>query len=233
MSKLALIILIIISINLFPSSGHSAEIRFSECDKLNPNPHIIFKTSYGQLIHDISTPQSEIQAKSLRPEKGILVDGLATAETRGSVRINKAQGIKLADGSYCILPREIEIYFGYVNPTIYVAKEYPLESCRFSLLIRHEQTHQRINILTMQYFLPLIRIAAERIVHNAPSVKITSPAETQSALSQLQDYYIFMLMPLIERFNQAREQEHQKLDNQTNYAMESDICTPFDHPAIQ
>lgn len=228
MSKLAILCFSILS--LFSSRANSAEIRIPECNALNPNPKIIFQTSYGQLVHDISTPQSAIQAKASRPEKGILIDGLATAETHGSVRISKAQGVKLSDNSYCILPQEIEIYFGYTNPTIYVAREYPLESCRFSLLIRHEQTHQRINILTMQYFLPLIQITSQQIVKNSPSVRVNSPDEAQSALEELQEYYIFMLMPIIERFNQAREQEHQKLDNQTNYAMESSICTPFDFP---
>ena len=228
MLKLNLISIFCCIISLYTAPTHSAEIKVAACDSLNPNPHIIFKTSYGQLIHDISTPQAQIQAMAHRPEKGILVDGLATANTHGSIKITRAHGVKLDDNNYCIIPDEIEIYFGYTNPTIYVAKEYPIDSCRFSLIIRHEQTHQRINILTMQYFLPIIRNAAERIIHQARSIKVSSPAEDRQALTMLQNYYLFKLMPLVERFNQAREQEHQKLDNQTNYAMESDICTPFD-----
>lgn len=227
MLKLLLIIFTIISIGL-PSPSDSAEIRISECDQLNPEPKIIFKTSYGQLIHDLSTSQRDIQALSTRQEKGILVDGLATAETQGLVRINKAQGIKISNKSYCILAQEIEIYFGYLNPTIYIAKEHPLDSCRFSLLIRHEQTHQRINILSMQYFLPLLQNAATQIIKNSPTVMVNNTEDAHAALVDLQNYYIFMLLPLIERFNQAREQEHQKLDNQTNYAMESSICAVFD-----
>ncbi len=230
MRKPTLIIGILINLLSYVQTSQCGEIRAPECDKLNPSPRIIFQTSYGQLVHDISTPQKQIQALSSRPEKGILIDGLATAETIGSVRISKARGIKLDDGSYCILPQEVEVYFGYVNPTIYIAKEYPTDSCRFSLLIRHEQTHQRINILTLEYFLPLIKIAAQGIIQQSPSVKISTPQETKEALRNLQEYYIYMLMPLIEKFNLAREQEHRKLDNQTNYAMERDICTKFDFP---
>ena len=43
-----------------------------------------------------------------------------------------------------------------------------------------------------------------------------------------QRYYAIKLMPIIEKFNLAREQEHQKLDNSTNYAMEYDICNKFE-----
>ena len=226
MPKLAFFLLSALAVFSLPS--HAAEIGTVSCDALNPNPHIIFKTSYGQLVHDISTPQHQIQAMSSRPEKGILIDGLATATTLGSIRINTAHGIKISDNDYCIIPDEIEVYFGYSNPTIYVAKEYPVAGCRFSLIIRHEQTHQRINILTMQYFLPIIRSAAEKIIRQARSVKISTPTDDRLALALLQRYYAIKLMPIIEKFNLAREQEHQKLDNSTNYAMEYDICNKFE-----
>ena len=226
MPKLAFFLMSALAVFSLPS--HAAEIGTVSCDALNPTPHIIFKTSYGQLVHDISTPQHQIQAMSSRPEKGILIDGLATATTFGSIRINTAHGIKISDTDYCIIPDEIEVYFGYSNPTIYVAKEYPVDSCRFSLIIRHEQTHQRINILTMQYFLPIIRNAAEKIIRQARSVKISIPTDDRLALALLQRYYAIKLMPIIEKFNLAREQEHQKLDNSTNYAMEYNICNKFE-----
>lgn len=67
MPKLAFFLLSALAVFSLPS--HAAEIGTVSCDALNPNPHIIFKTSYGQLVHDISTPQHQIQVMSSRPEK--------------------------------------------------------------------------------------------------------------------------------------------------------------------
>ena len=226
MRKLAFFLLS--ALTMFSAPASAMEIGSIYCDAFTPEPHIIFKTSYGQLIHDISTPQQQIQAMGNRSEKGILIDGLATADALVSVHISAAHGTQISDNSYCIIADEVEVSFYYSNPTIYVAKEYPVDSCRFSLIIRHEQTHQRINILTLQYFLPIIRSAAEKIISQARSVKVTSRADDHRALALLQKYYTLKLMPLIERFKRAQEQEQQKLDNNTNYAMENNICHKFD-----
>lgn len=230
MSKISSLLLIIMNLLLSISLSKAGEYgEFISCDGLNPEPRIIFKSSYGQLVHDISTPQKEIQShSSQRPEKGFLIDGLATVEPQGTVKVISAQGITLDENNYCVLPREIEIYFGYQNPTIYVSKEYDRNSCRFSLIIRHEQTHQRINILTLQYFLPLFAQSITKAINEVKSVKVSSPEDAKTAILLLQKYYIAKITPIMEEFEKARNQEQMKLDNQTNYAMEINLCNQFD-----
>lgn len=44
--------------------------EFVSCDAINPKPKITFLTSYGQLIHDLSTPQREIERMAGGAEKG-------------------------------------------------------------------------------------------------------------------------------------------------------------------
>lgn len=207
--------------------------EFISCDALNPRPIITFKTAYGQLIHDFSTPQKEIQSKSTHtPEKGFFTAGLATLNTSSQIWLKSVQIRKLDENNTCIMPKEIEVTFSYKDPIIYVSSEYDYNSCEFSQILRHEQTHQRINKLTLEYFLPLIHKTLKKTIREVRSIKVPSPDHAQEGMKLLQKYYQIKLTPIIEEYKKARENEQKKLDNLTNYTMEDKLCREFNrkHP---
>lgn len=226
-------------------SGYSSDTRawsygeFISCNGMNSKPKIIFKTSYGQLIHDISTPKSTIQtiaaAQGNVPDKGYEIGGLATLQPLYTIKVNDARLKYLDETATCVLPKEIEIYFGFSKPVIYIPKELPHDSCRFSLTMRHEQTHQRINKLTLDYFLPLIKKTIIKTVYDVKAIKVSSPEEAQQGLAVLIQYYNAKISAILEEYNKARNAEQMKLDNLTNYSNEWEICKEFNkkHPPIK
>lgn len=60
MKKSAILVLICVCFFAAKASAWSYG-EFVSCDAINPKPKITFLTSYGQLIHDLSTPQREIE----------------------------------------------------------------------------------------------------------------------------------------------------------------------------
>ena len=196
----------------------------------NPKPKITFLTSYGQLIHDLSTPQREIERMAGGAEKGFFVVGLATLKPQYQIWIKDVYVKTLDQNHACLLPSEIEIKFGYNDPLIYVSKEIDRNSCKFSQVIRHEQVHQRINILTLEYFLPLIDETIRNAISEVRAIKVsgTSDAEIRVGIDRLYKYYTARLKPIIDEFHKARENEQRKLDNIVNYTMESELCREFD-----
>ena len=208
--------------------------EFVSCDAINPRPRIIFKTSYGKLIHDLSTSTAGINAIASRSnnaahENGLLAAGIAVVSTGYSINIRKGTAQVLDENAVCVLPEEIEIFIGYKNPLIYVSNEYPQQSCEFSHIIRHEQTHQRINKLTLEYFLPLLDETIREAVTDVRAVKVanTDAATIQEGLKLLNAYYIARLTPILEEFEKARLVEQLKLDNMTNYRNEWKVCKDF------
>lgn len=204
--------------------------EFVSCDAINPKPKITFLTSYGQLIHDLSTPQREIERMAGGAEKGFFVVGLATLKPQYQIWIKDVYVKTLDQNHACLLPSEIEIKFGYNDPLIYVSKEIDRNSCKFSQVIRHEQVHQRINILTLEYFLPLIDETIRNAISEVRAIKVsgTSDAEIRAGIDRLYKYYTARLKPIIDEFHKARENEQRKLDNIVNYTMESELCREFD-----
>lgn len=208
--------------------------EFVSCDAINPRPRIIFKTSYGKLIHDLSTSMAGINAiasksRNAAHENGLLASGIAVASAEYYVHIKKGTAQVLDENAVCVLPEEIEIFIGYRNPLIYVSNEYPQQSCEFSHIIRHEQTHQRINKLTLEYFLPLLDETIREAISDVRAVKVinTDASTIQEGLKQLNAYYIARLKPILEEFEKARLAEQLKLDNMTNYRNEWKVCKDF------
>ena len=117
----------------------------------------------------------------------------------------------------------------------YVSKDLDKDSCRFSVVIRHEQVHQRINKLVLEYFLPLISDELQKAVRDVKAVKVSSPEQGEDGAEELMKYYQARLGPLITTFEKVLEKEQDKLDNLTNYQMEWELCRKYEseHPAEQ
>lgn len=201
---------------------------FISCDAINPMPKITFVTSYGKLVHDLSQPLKTINANSsARAEPGWLTVGYATRSLQSSIWVKSAKVKKIDDKTTCVMANDIEIFLGYQQPMIYVAKEAQEDMCKFSVVIRHEQVHQRINKLALDYFLPLADEAIRKAIADVRAVKVSSPQEGQKALEVLSKYYHARLMPILDEMIKAVDAEQAKLDSLTSYKMQWDMCDKF------
>ncbi len=209
--------------------------EFISCNALNPMPAVTFKTSYGQLVHDFNLSTNEITAKASGAEKGFLSTGWRVSAPAVLSACGRYTVRRLDAGATCVLPAEVEFFFGFKEPEIYVSKDLDKDSCRFSVVIRHEQVHQRINKLVLEYFLPLISDELQKAVRDVKAVKVSSPEQGEDGAEELIKYYQARLGPLITTFEKVLEKEQDKLDNLTNYQMEWELCRKYEseHPAEQ
>lgn len=201
--------------------------NFISCNAINPNPAITFKTSYGKLVHDLSKSQAEVSSLAHSSnEPGWLTVGFAQAPVVASIS-SKGTARKIDDDVTCVLPDEIEIFVGYQKPVIYVSKEYREDLCKFSVVIRHEQVHQRINKLTLDYFVPLMDKVLRKAIYEVRGIKVNSEAQAQEGMALLRSYYLARLTPILEEMAKAQKAEHAKMDSLTSYKMQWDMCEKF------
>lgn len=206
--------------------------RFVSCNAMNPTPEIIFKTSYGKLKYDFSLNKEQLTEKSnlrsRQPEKGVYSAGFAPISFSSYIFVKQAEVKYLDDNNYCVLPTLVEAYLGFENPAIYVINDIPQNSCKFSQVLRHEQVHQRINKLTLDYFLPIYFKEVQKAVREVRAVKIHSREQAQEGMKQLSKYYKARMDPVFEEFAKAVDEEQKKLDNWVNYNAEDKLCREFD-----
>lgn len=206
--------------------------RFVSCNKMNPMPEIVFKTSYGKLKTDFSFNTKQLTEKSKfskgEKESGIYTQGLAGKGFGWYIYVSNAEIKYIDDKTFCVLPTRIEAYLGIVEPTISVSNDIPRESCRFALVLRHEQVHQWINKLTLDYFLPIYYKEVQKTVREVRAVKVSSKNEVREGMNKLNEYYHARLEPIYNQFYDAVANEQKKLDNWVNYNAEDKLCKEFD-----
>lgn len=206
--------------------------QFVSCNAMNPMPTITLKTAYGKLVHDFNLNTQQLTVMGKGREKDGFVEGLALCSPYRTIALKKYTVKKLDDTATCILPAEVEVTIGYKNPEIYVSKDLDFQSCRFSVVIRHEQVHQRINKLVLDYFLPLFFDELKIAVRDVKAIKVSGPEDAEAGAQKLLAYYHERLNPVFNIYLEILKNEQNKLDNLTNYKMEWDLCKKFneEHP---
>ena len=223
MKKLFFILTVLLGTSLSVEAA-----AFNRCAELKPQPRLSFYTSYGKLEYDFSKDQMGITKVGMSYgvlEKGIFANGLATGTVKWEVDVS-SEGREGRNGEICAYPVEIKFYLGFADPKIYVSRDLRKGSCMYDLVLRHEQTHQQINVKALEYFIPLFEQALKKISQEIPAEPVG--AMNRAALSRgsekIAEAYSKRIEPLINVFKKELEIEQGKLDNASNYAFENSLC---------
>lgn len=192
-------------------------------------PIINVSTSYGKLVYDTSLTTSQITKLSGskgHSEQGVFASGLATINIGKEYALGS--GAEAMDnGDFCVYPAKIDIFVGYSRPIIYISKDLSRGSCQYNLVVRHEQTHQRINKTALEYFLPRFKKATQKIADDIKPRKARSQKEIEVITQDMTQEVADQLDKVIAIFERELQIEQGKLDNKLNYSMEDNICKRF------
>ena len=197
-----------------------------ECAAYRTMPALKFSTSYGKLTYDKSKDYDELTEVGKKygiVEQGLFASGLALVDVAYKVTVD-AYRQRVKRGVYCVIPAQVNVFIGYQNPVILIAKDMDENSCEYNVVLRHEQTHQQINVATLRYFLPKLKEAVTTILKNTPPVEISTTSKTEEATQELTDNYIKQITPLIDFLKKEVLKEQSTLDDHTNYQLEGDLC---------
>ena len=206
--------------------------RFFDCASRQVPLRIIFKTAYGQLIHDVSTEEKSIlnlKKNDKYTEKLFLNSSYNSIQPYGNVILSSALTEYISNDKTCIIPETIEVFIGYRDPMVYVAKEFRNKPCEFSVMLRHQQVHQQINIYTLQYLLPLMKKAIIQATQNITPIVSTSKGAVNSDIKRLQDIYTNAILPILIAFDEIRQEENRKFDEVTNYKIDEKLCKKYNY----
>lgn len=204
----------------FPSSAAGS------CAKYKVAPEIEFTTSYGKLVYDKNYSRRQLTVLGEQygiVEHGLFASGLAIIGVNYQVSVNTISRVE-GDNIICVIPTSLNIFIGYQKPTIYISSDLTPESCEYNVVLRHEQTHQQINTAALEYFIPKLRQASEVIARNVNPIEVDTPRKIDVATQDLIKAYARQIEPLIEFFKNELMQEQGKLDSQSNYQLEGDLC---------
>lgn len=205
------------------------KVSAGPCDSLPINPEVHFSTSYGKLEYDYSRNREEITNISSTTgfhESGAFLSGLATVNIEKEAEVGTITET-VQDNVICVIPRKVNVYVGLRNPKIYLSRDLRKGSCSYNVVLRHEQTHQRINKSALDYFIPIFQEAARKIAGKLKPIQISSYAEMDTASRRLSEQMYNEFEKIVNAFKTELAAEQKKLDSSSNYAAEENICRNY------
>ncbi len=198
----------------------------NDCSDVVVNPTVSLTSSFGTLSYNYEKNTAEITtlAHSLNiSETGLFAAGLSTVNIDFDIEIN-TMAHPIGNQAFCIIPTQIKLFLGLGSPTIYIAKELAQNSCQYNLVLHHEQIHQQINQITLEYYLPLFKQSATQIARSLKPLYITKSEEIKPSIKALTEEYNQKLIPLVNYIKKEMLTQQLKLDNPQNYLFESSLC---------
>ena len=198
----------------------------NDCSDIKVSANIKFSTSYGKLKYDFTKTTQQITFLAKQQgiaEKGLFASGLATIDVNWEISTSSLGNI-MNNSEICVIPTNIDIYIGFTNPIIYISNRLKPHSCKYNLVLRHEQTHQQINKTALDYFIPIFKKEIYEIITNTAPIKVSNSTQINAATNELTQIYSMKISPIIKEFKKELLTEQSKLDNHKNYEYESTIC---------
>ncbi len=197
-----------------------------DCENLIIAPTINVMSSFGNLQYNSSRNINDITSMAKEynlVESDLFASGLATATVNFDISV-VAAATPITIGKFCVIPSKVDIFLGLSKPVIYLADNLEKDSCRYNIVLRHEQTHQQINKTTLEYYLPIFSASASKIIQNTSPITIDDTKQLEQATKDLTEKYNQKIMPLVDFIKKEIAGEQKKLDNPANYKYENVLC---------
>ncbi len=221
-------ILIFASFSFFSGQAVAATAADRVCQKVVRPPEVTVSVSYGRLKYDTSKNNRSLTRMHLRQYGGNVpsgrqVHGLATYDLNTEISFRVVKNTQ-ANGVVCVYPTDIELNIEMQNPVIYLSKELKAGSCVYELAMRHELTHQQINVEALEYYLPIIQQRFLAAVKENPFMSSKSDINLTLAKESFNERYLAAVNPVLEEMQNEINTEQAKLDSIENYDYEAALC---------
>jgi hypothetical protein len=204
------------------------EVIVNPCDTIEYRPPVLnFTTSYGRLDYNFDLDSNGVTALGNKyglVEKGMFASGLSVSSIDWEVSLETIARVA-DDYSICVVPATVSVFVGLQRPTVYIANDIAPDSCQFYSVVRHENQHQQINVIALEYFMPKIKAEIQKHLEAVKPRLIASIDKTDAATAQMNDEYIAVIEPFVNKFKASIYTEQKKLDSRENYEYESNLCS--------
>jgi len=225
-------ILIFLSFASF-SNAKADESRDLRCQTFVPKPKVTIKARFEALEYDYSKVSKTLERLHRKdthsePLKGYDINGLTPYKMETSLSFNLGKKT-FNDGVTCFFPVDVDLTLTLLEPKIYIARHIKKGSCWHKVTLRHEQTHEQINVEAVEYYLPFIK---DRFISAVKKYSIASRPKDDLQIEVVQESlkkkYLDAINPLLEELNDEINKEQKKLDRIEQYDFEQSLCKTND-----
>lgn len=193
-------------------------------------PIMNFTTSFGKLTYDYTKSVEEITRISSQFGNVTQSAGLSVCPLVYSLHV--ALVPEIVGKRICVFTSNIDVFYGYQDPTIYINNSYEEGSCEFKHTLRHEQQHQAINIIALEYYIPKLKERLQEEFIKVLPRQVFSLQHAQQVKKEMAEEYTRILEKYITQVREVQQSWQKLLDNDENYRKEHLICIKHEDPEL-
>lgn len=235
MIKVFFALIFVLSLVNFAYANDDLKRYEEECLSIIDKPKVKVSSSYGKLRYNFDKDSEFLKKETERKfveqgveyPKGFEPMGLTQVRDGFSVKMNVAT-IGVSHNKVCLYPENIDVFWGYYLPVIYVANELAEGTCLYDLTLRHEKVHFRIYIDALDYYLPKLKKITESLFDKKGVMIIDKDKNLEFAAQEYNEKYVRYVENLVNKWRGEIEKEQMELDSIKNYILETRICAEVD-----
>lgn len=124
-----------------------------------------------------------------------------------------AEFARLADGRVCAVPKSIDLHIGYVDRTLFIAREARRDECVYRQVLEHDLRHARMDDDAVTAFIPVLRRSLGPVIKDMVSAPAADERQAkkdlerriQAALSSTLDSFETMRLDLLRSLDSEAE----------------------------
>jgi len=199
------------------------------CQPFVLKPKVTIKAVFEPLKYNyskVSRTLERMQKEEMNGQlvEGYKVNGLTPYKLETNLMFTLGKKV-FNDGVTCFFPTEVNLTLTFKDPVIYIARQIKEGTCAYQVTLRHEQTHEQINVEAFEHYLPLIKdqfIAAVKKYSLMSRPK--DDIKTDIVKDSLTKKYLGAINPLLDELSEEINMEQSKLDRIEQYDYEQSLC---------
>ncbi|MBR2299073.1 MAG: hypothetical protein IJ870_00680 [Alphaproteobacteria bacterium] len=221
-------ILIFLSFTSFSTAKADQSLNM-RCQAFVPKPNVTVKAVFEPLKYNYDKVSRTLERLQRQEMNGTLLDGyningLTPYKLQTSLTFSVGKK-SFRDGVTCFFPVDVDLTLTLQEPVIYIARHLKPGTCMQKITLRHEQTHEQINVEALEYYLPFIK---DRFLSAVKKYALTSRPKDDVDMAVVQESlkkkYMDAINPLLEELNKEINNEQSKLDRAEHYDYEQSLC---------
>lgn len=220
--------LIFLSFACFSHSADAANMNL-RCKPFVKSPKVTIKAVFEPLKYDSSRASRTLENMHRKEyggqtHEGYRINGLTPYNLKTTLEFDVIKKV-FNDGVTCFYPGQITLVLTFKDPVIYLARSVKKGTCEYDLTLRHEQTHEQINVEALEYYLPKIRDSFLAAVKKyAVAGRKKDDIALEKVQESLQKKYFDAINPLLKELEEEIAEQQNKFDTIDHYNYESSLC---------
>lgn len=152
-----------------------------------------------------------------------MIGGLNRADIGGNYSVQYEQRINEQSGTACVAPQKVEYEIVYTS-TIYMAKDFRPEGCRYGATMAHQKRHVATDLRILEKHIPNIRAALQKAAGDIGMRGPFTGEQLPTARETITEDIAVAADPAMQALRAERRKRQGEIDTHDNYARDTAAC---------